>query len=297
MSEHKTISIDPKDLSVRQCHLHLLAAVAPRPIALASTIDASGQVNLSPFSFFNVFSANPPVMIFSPSRRGRDNTEKHTYQNLLEVPEVSINVVTFPMVEQVSLSSTEYDKGVDEFIKSGLTPVASDKIQPPRVAESPVSFECTVDQIISLGTEGGAGNLVLARVVRMHINEGYLDEKGQIDTTLLDLVGRMGGSWYSRTNQDALFEIPKPLSTKGIGVDSLPIQVQQSEVLTGNELGRLGNLDRLPNEDELLAFKSSGMFRDLLTSDNPTDIHQKASELLKANKAKEALTLLISASL
>lgn len=245
------ISIDPKDISTPKLHGHLLSAIAPRPIAFASTIDKKGNVNLSPFSFFNVFGANPPTLIFSPARRVRDNTTKHTLDNVIAVPEVVINIVNYPIVEQMSLSSTEYEDGVNEFIKSGLTQVASKKIKPPRIGESPVAFECVVENVVETGQEGGAGNLVICRVVMVHIQEKYLDENGHLDTHKLDLVGRMGGSWYSRASGDALFEIPKPIRTKGIGVDQLPESVRDSGIFTGNNLGRMGNLESLPSEEEI----------------------------------------------
>jgi len=247
-----TLTIDPKDISQPKLHHYLLAAVAPRPIAFASTIDEEGNVNLSPFSFFNVFSSNPPVMIFSPARSGRDNTTKDTLDNVLKVPETVINIVNHPIVEQMSLSSTAYDKGVNEFVKSGLTQVDSEKVKPPRVGEAPVAFECKVDQVIALGDGPGAGNLVIARVVLMHLQEEYLDDEGRLDTKKLDLVGRMGGSWYNHANGEALFEIPKPIRTKGIGVDQLPDSIRNSHILTGNNLGRLGNMEKLPERASIL---------------------------------------------
>lgn len=242
-------SINPNDISQADLHRYLLSAVAPRPICFASTIDANGNVNLSPFSFFNVFSSNPPIMIFSPARSARDNSTKHTYENVLEVKEVVINIVNFPIVEQMSLASTAYDKGVNEFIKAGLTAVPSIKVAPPRVAESPVSFECVIDNVIELGTGGGAGNLIIARVELIHIQETYLNEDGFLDTKKLDLVARMGDSWYCHASASTLFEIPKPLRTKGIGVDQLPDSIKQSHVFTGNDLGRLGNVEHLPNQE------------------------------------------------
>jgi flavin reductase (DIM6/NTAB) family NADH-FMN oxidoreductase RutF len=223
----------------------MLGAVTPRPIAFASTIDVDGNVNLSPFSFFNVFSANPPIMIFSPARRGRDNTTKHTYENVLQVKEVVINIVNYDIVQQMSLSSTEYGKGVNEFEKAGLTPLASQTIKPPRVAESPVQFECRVNEVVSLGTEGGAGNLVICEVLKMHINEAILDADGNIDPLKLDAVSRMGGHWYGRAKQ-GMFEVPKPLSTLGIGFDQLPMAVCTSKFLTGNDLAMLANVEVLP---------------------------------------------------
>ena len=238
-------TIDPKEVSTGQLHGYMLGAVAPRPIAFASTIDAKGNVNLSPFSFFNVFSANPPIMIFSPARRGRDNTTKHTYENVLEVKEVVINVVNYAIVQQMSLSSTEYAAGVNEFTKAGLTELASETIQPPRVAEAPVQFECKVNEVVSLGTEGGAGNLVICEVLKMHINEAILDANGKIDPILLDPVSRMGGNWYGRA-KEGMFEVPKPLSTLGIGFDQLPAAVLTSALLTGNDLAMLANVEVLP---------------------------------------------------
>jgi flavin reductase (DIM6/NTAB) family NADH-FMN oxidoreductase RutF len=238
-------TIDPKAVSTAALHGYMLGAVTPRPIAFASTIDSAGNVNLSPFSFFNVFSANPPIMIFSPARRGRDNTTKHTYENVLQVKEVVINIVNYDIVQQMSLSSTEYGKGVNEFEKAGLTPLASQTIKPPRVAESPVQFECRVNEVISLGTEGGAGNLVICEVLKMHINEAVLDPDGKIDPVKLDAVSRMGGNWYGRAKQ-GMFEVPKPLSRLGIGFDQLPEAIRTSKLLTGNDLAKLANVEVLP---------------------------------------------------
>lgn len=238
-------TIDPKAVSTAALHGYMLGAVTPRPIAFASTIDSAGNVNLSPFSFFNVFSANPPIMIFSPARRGRDNSTKHTYENVLQVKEVVINIVNYDIVQQMSLSSTEYGKGVNEFEKAGLTPLASQTIKPPRVAESPVQFECRVNEVISLGTEGGAGNLVICEVLKMHINEAVLDADGKIDPVKLDAVSRMGGNWYGRAKQ-GMFEVPKPLSRLGIGFDQLPEAIRTSKLLTGNDLAMLANVEVLP---------------------------------------------------
>ena len=203
-------SIDPAELETKEVHKILLSSIAPRPIAFASTIDAKGSVNLSPFSYFNVFSSNPPILIFSPSRRVRDNTTKHTLENAKETKEVVINIVNHSIVEQMSKSSREYDKGVNEFLETGLTQVPSLKVQPPRVLESPISFECKVDNIVSLGDSGGAGQLIIAKVVQIHINKDYLDSEGGIDSEKLDLVARMGGDWYTRVNKDSMFKIPKP---------------------------------------------------------------------------------------
>lgn len=294
----KIKTISPSDISQPELHSYLLSAVAPRPICFASTVDKEGNVNLSPFSFFNVFSSNPPVLVFSPARSGRDGSMKHTHENVLEVPEVVINIVNYPMVEQMSLSSTAYDKGVNEFVKAGFTQVKSDVVAPPRVGEAPVAMECTVTQVIPLADAPGAGNLILANVERMHIQEEYLDANGQLDTQKLDLVGRMGGSWYTRSSGDSLFEIPKPLRTKGIGVDNLPEAVVMSTVLTGNNLGRLGNLERLPTQSEMENICTNQDVISLL-ADNKNDksnskVHQLAQKWLEEGKAEDALALLFS---
>ena len=286
------VSLNPEELSTQEMHKHLLASVAPRPIALASTIDAEGNVNLSPFSFFNVFSANPPIMIFSPSRSGRDNSEKHTYLNAEETREVCISVVTYDMVEQVSLSSSMYPEDVNEFVKSGLTEQPSDLIRPPRVAESPVSFECTVEQIVKLGENAGAGNLIICKVVRIHIQDDILNESGLIDTTKLDLVGRMGGMWYDRASGPSLFSIPKPLSTPGIGVDSLPDHARKSDILTGNDLGRLGNMERIPSEAEMADFELNSDIQRLLSDKSVHKIHALAKTYLLNNENENALKTL-----
>jgi len=272
-------TIDPKAVSTRQLHGYMLGAVTPRPIAFASTVDVEGNVNLSPFSFFNVFSANPPIMIFSPARRGRDNTTKHTYENVLQVKEVVINIVNHAIVQQMSLSSTEYGKGVNEFEKAGLTPLASQTIKPPRVAESPVQFECKVNKVISLGTEGGAGNLVICEVLKMHINEAILDISGNIDPVKLDAVSRMGGNWYGRAKQ-GMFEIPKPLSTLGIGFDQLPEAVCTSKFLTGNDLAILANVEVLPKGAQAIQTVSH-------------QVAKKAQNCLAINDTQGAWELLI----
>ena len=203
-------SIDPINLEIKELHKILLSSIAPRPIAFASTVDSNGNVNLSPFSYFNVFSSNPPILIFSPSRRVRDNTTKHTLENAIETKEVVINVVNFPIVEQMSKSSIEYEKGVNEFIETGLTQVESLLVKPPRVLESPISFECKVQDIVSLGESGGAGQLIIAKVVQIHIDKKFLDKNGDIDSEKLDLVARMGGDWYTRSTKESMFKIPKP---------------------------------------------------------------------------------------
>jgi len=294
------LSLDPNTLSIPERHGYLLSAVAPRPIALATTIDKAGNVNLSPFSFFNVFSSNPPIMIFSPARRGRDNTTKHTLENVKEVKECTISIVNYPMVEQTSLSSAEYPKEVNEYNKAGFTAIDSDVVKTPRVAESPVSFECKVQDIIELGNEGAAGNLVICRVVKIHIRKEYLNEKGRLDTQKLDLVGRMGDIYYNRASGDALFEIPKPLAIPGIGIDSLPDHIKNSEILTANELARLASVDSFPPEDELFKSKSSAEFRSLVKDYGDdkdqfiSSVHYKAKDMLGSGKTKEALAFLFS---
>lgn len=247
------LSIDPKEVSTGKLHQYLLGAIAPRPIAFASTIDEDGNPNLSPFSFFNVFGANPPIMIFSPARSVRNNTTKHTLDNAEVVKEVVINVVNYDIVQQMSLSSTMYPKGVNEFEKAGLTMLPSEVVKPFRVAESPVQFECKVIDIIYTGKEGGAGNLIMCEVVKVHVKEEVLGEDGLIDQHKIDLVARAGGSYYSRA-RDGFFEIPKPLSSLGIGVDQIPNEIRNSSVLTGNNLGVLGNVEELPNEEAVNNF-------------------------------------------
>ena len=274
------ISISPKDISTGQLHGYLLGAVSPRPIAFASTVDVDGRVNLSPFSFFNVFSAKPPIMVFSPARRVRNNTTKHTLENVLATQEVVINIVSYDMVQQMSLSSTEYSEGVNEFEKAGLTEVASHVVQPPRVGESPVQFECKVNDVISLGAEGGAGNLIIAEVVKLHINENILDESGRIDAVRLDAVARMGGNWYNRAKL-GMFEVPKPLSAIGIGVDSLPETIKRSRILTGNDLGMLANIEILPKAADVNASTSE-------------EIHKLAQEKLSLGNVSEAWKILLN---
>ncbi len=277
-------TINPKDVSTAEFHSYLLGAVAPRPIAFASTIDAKGNVNLSPFSFFNAFSANPPILIFSPARRVRDNTTKHTLENVIEVPEVVINIVNYNLVQQMSLASTEYGKGVNEFTKAGLTQVKSDLVKPPRVLEAPASFECKVNQVIHLGEEGGAGNLIVCEVVMAHFQDEVLDKNGKIDTKKIDLVARMGGNWYCRANGSALFEIEKPLTTLGIGIDQLPVEIKTSNKLTGNHLAQLANVEKIPTLEELATIDI------ILTNDK----HAQAKEFLENNKVLEAWKVLLS---
>ncbi len=249
------LTIDPKELTTQQLHGYLLGAVGPRPIAFAATIDENGVNNLSPFSFFNVFSANPPVLIFSPARNGRTNTTKDTYNNVKIIPEVVINIVNMDILHQMSLSSSPFESGVDEFVKSGLTPIDSETIRPKRVKESPVQLECKVTEVKELGTEGGAGNLVFCEVTKIHIHEAILDEKGVIDQKKINLVARMGGNWYCHANEHSMFEVSKPLTTIGIGFDNLPEDVKKSKSLTGNDLAQLAGIESLPNETDVNEYK------------------------------------------
>jgi flavin reductase (DIM6/NTAB) family NADH-FMN oxidoreductase RutF len=293
------ITIDPQSISVPKLHSYLLGSVGPRPIALASTIDEQGRPNLAPFSFFNVFSANPPILIFSPARRGRDNTTKHTFENVKKVREVVINVVTYDMVEQTSLASTEYPEGVNEFEKAGFTALASESVKPMRVAESPVQFECVVRDIVEMGADGGAGNLIICEVLKMHINPNVLDEEQRIDQQKIDLVARMGGNYYCRANGSALFEVEKPLQSLGIGIDALPTDIRKSQVLTGNDLGKLGNVENLPDETTVNEYKLTEL-SDLFVKleDNPVELelelHKLAQQHLACNRVEEAWKTLLS---
>ncbi|MCP2037819.1 flavin reductase family protein [Chryseobacterium sp. HSC-36S06] len=270
----KTIS--PQDLNNLQLQTLLQTAIAPRPIALASTVDKDGNMNLSPFSFFNLFSTNPPVVIFSPSRRVRDNTTKHTLENVHEVPEVVIGIVNYNIVQQISLASTEYEKEVNEFVKAGLTMKDADLVKAKLIEECPVNLECKVLEIKALGTEGGAGNLVICEVLKIHVREEYLNEEGNLDQKKLDLVARLGGNWYSRNNENNLFEVPKPLVTKGIGFDLLPNEIKYSNIFTGNDLGMLANTEQLPE----------GSFS------NDENIHSEARKFLLLNNIEEAWKIL-----
>ena len=288
------ISIDVKSLNPMQIQGYLQAAVAPRPIAFASTIDVNGTANLSPFSFFNVFSSNPPILVFSPARRVRNNSVKHTLLNCEQTKEVVINIVNYAIVQQMSLSSTEYGDGIDEFIKSGLTPIPSDLIKPFRVKESPVQFECIVNEIIALGAEGGAGNLIICEVVKIHIDESVLDEKGTIDPIKIDLVSRMGGNWYSRA-KEGLFEVEKPIASLGIGVDAVPDFIKNSTVFDGNDLGKLGNIDALPNLEEIDTFVNQNLLvKGVISSTDENKVHHKAKEYLDNNDAISAWKVLLA---
>lgn len=292
------IKIDPQSTAVPAVHKTLLGAIGPRPIAFASTVDTNGNPNLSPFSFFNVFGVNPTTLIFSPSRKGRDNTTKHTYDNLKEVPEVVINVVNYNMVEQMSLSSTEYPKGIDEFEKAGFTPVPSERIKPARVKESPVQFECKVRDIIETGDQGGAGNLVICEILIIHVDESVLDENGNIDPHKIDLVGRMGGDYYCRASGDAVFTVAKPLQIMGIGIDQLPGYIKNSIFLSGNDLGKLGNIETLPSAAEINTYKNSESFHKLKAmlakaSDEEQTLYYYAKNLLEQSKVEDAIKVLM----
>lgn len=294
------LRIDPKEVKTPALHGYLLGAVAPRPIAFASTVDAQGNPNLAPFSFFNVFSANPPIAIFSPALSGRTGLTKHTYDNIKEVPEVVINVVNYDMVQQASLASTEYAKGVNEFEKAGFTPLKSELVKPFRVKESPAQLECKVKQVIELGTQGGAGNLIICEIVLMHINEDVLDEHKQIDPRKIDLVARLGANWYSRTNAGALFEVTKPILNLGIGIDQLPENIRKSAILTGNNLGQLGNVEKQPSKEDVLSYKNSQSIKDAATAAGKNypassqELHHIAKGLLDAGKVDEAWKVLLS---
>ena len=291
------LSILPQEVSTGKLHGYLLSAVSPRPIAFASTVDGVGNVNLSPFSFFNVFSANPPILVFSPARRVRDNTTKHTLENILITKEVVINIVNYDMVQQMSLSSTEYPDGVNEFIKSGLTEVASDIVRPPRVQEAPVQFECKVNDVIALGNQGGAGNLVIAEVVKLHIKETVLDTDGKIDANKIDAVARMGGNWYNRS-REGMFEVIKPIKTRGIGVDALPKSIKNSKILSGNDLGVLGNSEKIPTSSEVKEYLNLEAEKsvDIQTS-NKDNIQKQAQNMLQKGNVLEAFKLLLAIDL
>ena len=288
------VSVNPNEISANSLQAILQSAVAPRPIAFASTIDENGNSNLSPFSFYNVFSTVPPILIFSPARRMRDNTIKHTLINCETTKEVVINVVNYDIVQQMSLASTEYGDGVNEFKKAGLTAVASDIVKPFRVQESPIQMECKVNQIIALGTEGGAGNLIICEVVKIHLHENILDLDGKVDQTKLDLVSRLGNNWYSRANM-GLFEVEKPITTLGIGVDNIPDFVKKSAVFDGNDLGKLGNIECLPTSEEINIFVSKNfVVKGVLSSDDNYKIHSKAKEFLNNNDALSAWKVLLA---
>lgn len=286
--------IDPKKIKSQELHRIILSSVAPRPIAFASTVDKDGKQNLAPFSFFNAFGINPPTLVFSPSRRGRDNTTKHTYDNLKEVPEVVINTVNFDMVEQMSLSSADFPKGIDEFIKSGFTAIDSDLVKPKRVKESPVSFECKVKEIIELSKKPGAGNLVICEILRIHISDTILDKDGNIMQESINLVGRLGNDLYSRTNNSALFNVKKPGEKVGIGIDALPEEVQYSHILSGNDLGKIGSLTELPTEEEIKMLKEAVEVQTIIKNavNISNELQYYAKRLIRIGEIEKALKIL-----
>jgi flavin reductase (DIM6/NTAB) family NADH-FMN oxidoreductase RutF len=291
--------IDLKDLAVHERQNYLQYAIAPRPICFASTISKDGDVNLSPFSFFNLFSSNPPIVIFSPARRARDNSTKHSFENVQEVPEVVINIVDYDMVQQTSLASCEYPKGTDEFIKAGFTPEPATLVKPPMVKESKVKMECRVIEIKALGTEGGAGNLVICEVLRMHIDESILDENKKIDQRKLHHVARLGGDWYCKVDESNLFIVPKPNTKLGIGIDALPKSLRNSKILSGNNLGQLANVHEYPvvdpsfNDDKL---KQIIQYYSVDPNEMEKELHLYAKELLDEGKANEAWQILLAAN-
>lgn len=293
------LTLNASELTPVQLQNYLQYAIAPRPICFASTIDAAGNINLSPFSFFNLFSTNPPICIFSPARRVRDNTTKHTLENVLEVKECVINIVDYAMVQQTSLASTEYAKGVNEFEKAGFTMLASELVRPPRVAEAPVQLECVVTQVIPLGDKNGAGNLVLAEIKRIHIKEEILDSEGKIDQEKIDLVARLGGDWYCRVTAENLFKVAKPLTTLGIGVNALPASVRNSTVLTGNDLGMLGNVENLPTTEEIDAMHLHSHVKDILDATigdiqtRERELHELAHQFLAKGNVEDALKIVL----
>jgi len=293
------LTIDTSELSPAQLQNYLQYAIAPRPICFAATVDKEGHVNLSPFSFFNLFSTNPPVCVFSPARRVRDNTTKHTLENVLEVKECVINIVSYDLVQQTSLASTEYARDINEFEKAGLSMQPSLLVRPPRVAEAPVQMECTVKEVISLGEGPGAGNLVLAEIKLIHIKEEILDTEGKIDQAKIDLVARLGGDWYCRVGPENLFKVAKPLSTLGIGVDALPKAVRNSHVLTGNDLGMLGNVEAMPPAEEIDAIAGHEKVKEILDAtigdarNRERELHELAREFLKAGAVREALKVVL----
>jgi len=290
------MKIFPSEIKTSQLHAYLLGAIAPRPICFASTIDEDGNMNLSPFSFFNVFGSKPPILIFSPARRVRNNTIKHTLENAIRTKEVVINIVNYAIVQQMSLASCEYDKGVNEFEKAGLTPIASEMVKPFRVKESPVQLECKVLEVKATGEEGGAGNLVICEVICMHINDAVLNEQLQIDPHKIDLVARMGGDFYCRASGNAVFEVAKPNLNLGVGVDQLPEAIRLSKVLTGNHLGVLGNCTSVPIIDEAFSDEHLNelLSRSYTNSEERINaLHTYAKELIDANKIDQAWQILL----
>ncbi len=283
------LSLNPKELSIPVLQKYLQNAIAPRPICFASTINKNSEPNLAPFSFFNIFSSNPPIAVFSPAYSGRTGAPKDTLLNVLEVPECVINVVSYDMVQQTSLASSPFPKGVNEFVKAGFTPIESELVKPFRVKESPVQLECKVIEVKELGKQGGAGNLVICEIIKIHINKSVLNEENQIDTKKIDLVARMGDNWYCRANGDALFEVKKPITSIGIGMDNMPESIKHSKVLSGNNLGLLGSIEQLPNQEEITAFKKT-----LKPFGSRQERELYAKTLLEINQIKEAWMVLLS---
>ncbi len=286
------VTIDPKDIPLGRMHSYLQSTVIPRPIAFASTVDDQGHPNLSPFSFYNTFGSHPPTLVFSPSRRVRDNTTKHTLHNVLSVPEVVIHVVSYAMVEQTSLASCEYPQGVNEFIKAGFTEVPSTKVRPPRIAEAPIAMECVVRQVVELGKEGGAGNLVVCEVVLMHIREEVLDGDGKIDPMKLDAVARLGGDQYLRMIPGSIFTVPKPNDKLGIGFDHLPAAIRNSDVLTGNDLARLANIGELPSAESVMMFSQQKDVQSVVAG-GESAVHRFAKALLEQGRVADAWRVLL----
>ena len=289
--------LDLKDLKPAEKQYYLQHVVAPRPICFASTIDKAGHVNLSPFSFFNLFSSNPPVVVFSPSRRVRDNTTKHTLQNVLEVPEVVINIVTYDMVQQTSLASCEFPKGVNEFTKAGFTEEPATLVKPPMVKESKVKMECKVIEVKSLGNEGGAGNLVICEVLRMHIDDSLFDENRKLDQRKINHVARLGGDWYCVVNEHNLFQVEKPNVQLGIGIDALPASVRNSKILSGNNLGQLANVHDMPVVEPSFDdnhLKQIIQYYGINPDEMEKEIHSYAKKLLNEGKVKEAWQVLLA---
>lgn len=258
------LTLKTSDLKPAELQNYLQYAIAPRPICFASTIDKAGNVNLSPYSFFNLFSSNPPICVFSPARRVRDNSTKHTLENILEVPECVINIVNYEMVQQTSLASTEYPKGVNEFVKAGFTELKSELVRPPRVAEAPVQLECVVNQVIPLGEGPGAGNLVLAEIKLIHIQDEILDDQGKIDQAKIDLVARLGGDWYCRVGADNLFSVAKPIAQLGMGMDALPAAIKSSTILTANNLAALANEETMPSAEAVESIQTQADVKEVL---------------------------------
>ncbi|MBA4259744.1 MAG: flavin reductase [Chitinophaga sp.] len=289
------------ELPIMQKQAWLQHAIAPRPICFASTIDEAGNINLSPFSFFNLFSSNPPIVIFSPARRGRDNTTKHTLENVLAVPECVINIVDYSMVQQMSLSSCEYPKGTDEFIKAGFTKETATMVQPPMVKEAKIKLECKINEVKSLGEQGGAGQLVIAEVLCMHIDDAILNEEGtMIDQTKLELVARLGGDWYCKVDSHNLFKVAKPNTALGIGIDAIPSSIKNSSILTGNHLGQLGNVNELPSIDPAFhdnRLKNIIQYYAINPNEMEQELHKYAAELLNQEKVQEAWQILLSGTL